>query len=351
MGGSPSKSIGALDERIHAIVNGILDEKNNIKAKDYISMRDGVCSNVMMLMADDLRRFSTKDKLVDLGEEMYIIPKDYVAKNKQDICDQIKKYYSRIVDLILTAKVALNFDKTSINFPGLLTNNVARNRELLELAYCPTPQRDLDNHENERRVDFGKLEALTWFSERLNDAEYKAFIQNMQTLLNNPGGSHMVCSSPGLSNAHTSAITGGRSISRDQKVCGPRTTTGRSQKDLMWKVGENNPVIAPGMCDVPKKFQVPMSDPKVAAAFERFVQNYVKGLQAVEKVLLCVVSYDRGTGLYELKNPSLAQLDKYESQMRTLVITIHMQSLADFQKLIKEALLSESRSRSSLPSR
>ena len=340
MGVTGSKNLNEKYQRLNAVVNSLIDNKNSFKFGDYKSLVDNVCSNVVILIQRDLEKHTNNDDIFDIGKKVHIIPRDYVGQDTDGVCSKIAGYYARILKVLLLIKVVLDTENNGdLSFAGIIAKNVTVNEGMMSIAFCNMPHTDQDGAT--RRyvdgVDFEKLESFNYFIKNaLGEREHRAFLTNIQLQLSHNTKTKM-CSDPSMSDKQMSLITGRMEFVKDKPHCVPR----KKGASLRLGVEKLNPVFAPSLCFSHQTLIVPSEDPMVKVALEQFHGNYHKTLSSIDVLLGKLVVEKKGT--YELKRVAYNDVVHIETRMKALIKEMHLRTIVDFQNLINVAIETKKR--------
>lgn len=332
---------------MNSIVNGIMNEQNLFKNRDYNFLSQDVCSKHYMLAESELNRH-LKVNLKGLGETLVLIPKDEDTKvQKREICQRISNHYMKILYILCLLKYVYNIEKHGdYSIAGIVFRNIRIiNQEIMEINFCNIPHKDYSKQgQDVYKIDFSKLEGLKFLTEYfLDKQESSGFVRILRQILGRKAKGQVknaVCDYLNI-NKDTEYAKQLETVYfnrfKETLRCTPnQTVSSGSTPNLMMYVEKDNPVFSKDHCFEMHKLVIPLRTKEggqVIALYETMKSNYQANIKAVEKLLQSLVVKNK-IGEYELKDLDKDELDGIISKVKKTIQLYYIQSILDYQNLL-----------------
>lgn len=334
-------------QMVQEIVNGIMNEKNMFKNRDYNFLSQDVCQRHYMLAESELNRH-LKVNLKGLGETLVLIPKDEESKiKKSEICQRISNHYMKILYILCLLKYVYNLEKQGdFSISGIVFRNVRIvNNDIMEINFCNIPHKDYSKQgEDVYKINFGQLEGLRFLTEYfLDKKEASSFLRVLRQVLGRRSKGvvkNALCEYMNINKdaEHAKQIEDMYLARFNEKLTCDANIEARpgSFPNLMMFIEKDNPVFSKDYCFEMHKLVIPLNNSdgkKVIAMYDRMRSNYQANIKSVEKLLQLLVMKGKD-GLYELKDLDRVELDNVISKVKKTIQLYYVQSILDYQNLL-----------------
>lgn len=344
---------------LNNIILHIIDDKNVFKNPQYNFLSKDVCDKHTVVLEDELNKH-LKVSLQSLGTSLYLVPNNddnnrtsIKGSNltKKQICEKISNHYMRILYIISLIKYVYDIERHGdYSIAGIIFRNIKLVDDIMVIDYCGIPHKDYSNPDKQDKINFGKLEGLSFFTNYvLTHDESRVFVDVLKSILSrHPKGvvKNYICKMK-KSNmltytdlAHIEQLFknkyGTPLVCTDAVAEQPAQPLSIERKvSLHMRIEKDNPVFLKEYCFNTKKALVKIDTPTgkiIVNAFKTMQKNYKNNVKNVESLLNRLVSKSGDT--YELRDITKQELDSIVDEVKSTIKVFFIQSIMDYQHLL-----------------
>lgn len=324
------------------ITNNILSDDNTFKNQNYNFLSKNICENYKIILETDLKKHM-KVNIDKLGSSLYVIPndEDLIKEKKSEVCKYISTHYIKILYVLSLIKYVYNVEKYGdLSIAGIVFRNIVLLDDVMEINYCDAPHRNYGNEKDSYRLDFSNLEGFSFFIDYFLDKEEAiSFIKIMKTLLKTDDKrklSKTVCKyDQNFKNIYYEKYN-------EKLNCKNVKQNEKKSEDynLLFTVGKDNPVLSKMYCYAHKKliFKINTTEgKKVYDIYKKMKKKYDNNIKDIDNILNDLVYINSANKEYTLKDLNKKGLDKIIEKVKEVIKNFYINSIIDFQLLLKEA--------------
>lgn len=350
-GNSSMKEDGVFSKELHNInniVNSIINDKNEFINPNYNFLDKKVCDSHYVLMENDLMKH-LKLSILDLGQSMFLIPKMSESKyqiKKTEVCEHISKHYLKILYLLCLIKYVYNTEKHGdYSIAGIAFRNIKIVNNIMEISFCAIAQRDFTNAKDNTKLDFGKLEGLTFLTDFvLTPKEAQTFVKVFRSILGKKSKNIIgkeICNTKGNLRKELEILYQNRFHSKltcSKEEQDDLNSTSSNKPSLFMQVDKENPILSANYCHEASKYIIPTNSKEgfiVLQHYNRMKNNYKSNIGKIENLLYKLTVKNGQT--WQLRDLNKKDLDNIANQIKTIIQSFYIQSILDYHILLDMA--------------
>lgn len=334
-------------ESISNVVNNVLSPNNRFISEEYNFLGKDVCEKFTFVLESSLKKH-LKVEVQDLHDSLILVPKqNRIAAgqkviNKASLCDVIATHYTKCLYLLCLVKYVYDLEHGGdYSVAGIVQRNMRIVGDLLELNFCALPQKDYERAD--KRVDFGNLQGLRFFSDNfLTPEEREMFTELFGMVVGRQvtakAVTDMACRGGTLlSPRDFEVIFGERPQCRGAIKRASKAAESAKPAALVFAVEGGNPILSSGLCMSKKKLVVQLGgdakSKRVRDAVAKLHADYARNLSHVEQLLGRLVHRQDGCAstLHNMSDQDLAELT---ADIKRAVVQFYLRPLLAYQRLL-----------------
>lgn len=336
-------------DTISKLINNIINDKDVFINENYNFLSKNTCKNYKIIFESELKKHM-KINIDKLGSSLYVIPndEDLIKETKKEVCKNISSHYVKILYILSLIKYVYNIEKYGdLSISGIIFRNIVILDDIMEINYCDAPHRDYSSKSDNHKLDFSQLEGFSFFVNYFLDrTESASFIKLFKILFetnNKQNINNKLCEYSFNKEIDSEIMRLYYNKFNEKLKC---NNIDNNKKDidnkynLLFYVGKNNPILSKLYCYAHKKiiFKINTKEgKKIYNLYLKMKKNYDNNISKIHNILNKIILHNTKENKYELKDIDKKTLDNIIKDVKNIIIEFYLNSLVDFQILLKEA--------------
>ena len=326
-----SRELTLLNQLINDVLTTSKTFKNNNILNSLLKKR---CDRFVLSSEEKLSKYS-KIHLNELNTSITLIPeKDYI-KDKKLLCKRISSFYSKLLRILLLIKYVYDVENYgAYNIAGVIDKNIKQTKNNIKVKFCNTSQPPGDS------LDIDDLPGFKFFVESLLTLkEYNSFMkiyQDIFNLKNVENIDEMLCIRRIFENDVENVIF------IQQMRCKQSENTNNFNHILnsdkmntsMIEIHPKNPILSWKYCSNITELNCEKTK-QTRENLSILRTNYKKNLQKVLEILDDIVTFDKVSSTFKIKEVSDDKLYLIEKRVKQTILQFYIRSIVDYKIVLQ----------------
>jgi hypothetical protein len=321
--------------QLNQTINDILTTSKTFKNNNILnSLLKKRCDRVILSSEHKLDKYS-KIHLNNLHTSISLIPKKEFIKDKKFLCKQISEHFSKVLQVLLLIKYVYDVENFgAFNIAGIVDKNIKQTKSNIKIKFCNTSQPENDI------LDMSQLSGFDFFvSNFLTSKERQSFSKVFQDIFNLKNVSNideMVCIRRIFEDDIDNIIFAQNSACDPSKTKNNFNHLSNEKKHFgsIMKIHPKNPILSWKYCNDFTELKCKKTK-EMRTHLTELQTNYMKNLQKTLDILNELVTFNKDTSQFQLKNISHEKLSITEKRIKQNIIQFYIKSIVDYKNVLQ----------------